>query len=304
MYLPLWASIGLGLYLLPSILPAKHSNRFVKILLFLLRLPGIGIRVVFIGGWFFVTLALGLILTQFVKNKYDISKIVGRMNHWMCCALFGVVPVFTDLRYLQEFERGVMIFNHQSFFDGVYLNALWAFLPGPVVGVAKKGLESWPLVGWYWKSVGGLFVENSHSHGDEETKRNIEMVDAVTKRIQNENLTVFLSPEGHRNSKPTILDFKKGAFHMAVNACVPIVPVVIETFYDKIMECRFPWSPNTIQMRVLEPISTKGISGKDEINKLAIDTRLKMLNCLNELNKDHDVSVETSKSTIETKKSK
>lgn len=278
--------IGTGLYILPSILPKTHKNKVLGSIFWILRIPGIAIRAVLLGSFFFLTLFVGLILVFVVDNKFKIPKMVGVWNHNVAGLLFGVTAKIANVEKLQTLESGVVIFNHQSFFDGMFLNALWNFVPGPVVGVAKAGLSKWPLVGWYWRSVGGIFVENSHGHNVEDIKRNIELVNKVTKRVQDEKLTIFLSPEGHRSSLPTILPFKKGAFHMAVNAQVPIVPVVVQTFYDKIMDCSFPWSPQQIDIEVLDPIPTKGMSGKEDVNALTDSTHKMMVATLNQLNKN------------------
>lgn len=107
----------------------------------------------------------------------------------------------------------------------------------------------------------------------------------VCKRIKEDKISVLVFPEGHRNSEPKILEFKKGAFHMAYDSQVPLLPVVVQTYYDKIFACNFPWSPSTIILRVLDEVPTDNISNKDDITKITKETRDKMDNVLQELNK-------------------
>ena len=111
----------------------------------------------------------------------------------------------------------------------------------------------------------------------------------VTRKFKEDKINVTIFPEGHRNSQPHLLEFKKGAFHLASDAGVPILPIVIETYFSKLMECNFPWNRRLIKMRILDPIDMSNIKTKEQINEITIKTRdlmEKNLHEINKLNKD------------------
>lgn len=96
--------------------------------------------------------------------------------------------------------------------------------------------------------------------------------------------SVYIFPEGTRSyyDHPDLLPFKKGAFHLAVQAQVPIVPVVVANYSNVLNVKRKIYRPGTIPVRVLEPISTKGKT-KDDVDALLEETRSKMLKALKEI---------------------
>jgi lysophosphatidate acyltransferase len=85
-------------------------------------------------------------------------------------------------------------------------------------------------------------------------------------------------PEGTRNHHPTELDllpFKLGAFGAAIEAQVPIQPIVF-SHYDFFDTKAKLLNPGGVQIHVLDPIPTDGL-GPDNVEELAKETRLKML---------------------------
>lgn len=89
--------------------------------------------------------------------------------------------------------------------------------------------------------------------------------------------SVFIFPEGTRSytSKPILLPFKKGAFHLAVQAQVPIVPVVCAN-YNHVLDVKGKrFTPGVIDVTALPPISTKGLTSED-VDALLEKTRSAM----------------------------
>lgn len=85
---------------------------------------------------------------------------------------------------------------------------------------------------------------------------------------------------------PDLLPFKKGAFHLAVQAQVPIVPVVCEN-YNRLFDGKSRFEGGTIRIKVLEPIPTTGLT-KDDVNALTERVRDVMLKTLKELDADRE----------------
>jgi len=73
-----------------------------------------------------------------------------------------------------------------------------------------------------------------------------------------------------------MLPFKKGAFHLAVQAQVPIIPVVVANYSNVLNMKRKIFRKGTIPIKVLEPISTKGRT-KEDVDALLGETRTRML---------------------------
>lgn len=121
--------------------------------------------------------------------------------------------------------------------------------------------------------------------------------------MHSERQSVYIFPEGTRSyySHPDMLPFKKGAFHLAIQAQVPIVPIVVANYSNilNIREKRF-WA-GRIPIRVLEPVSTKGLEAKD-VDGLTERVREVMMKALLEMAEKERVgengsAVETAKAS-------
>ncbi len=144
----------------------------------------------------------------------------------------------------------VFIYNHQSNIDPVLMAKL---LRRDVVGVAKAELRDNPLLGPLLSAAGTVFVERG-GRGKAATA----MKPAV--QALREGLSLMIAPEGTRSSTARLGRFKKGAFHAAMQAGVPIVPVVFRNSLDALPKNAIVIRPATIQVVVHPPISTDGWS--------------------------------------------
>ena len=103
------------------------------------------------------------------------------------------------------------------------------------------------------------------------------LVDAM--RI--EGKSVCLSPEGTRAVTPRLARFKKGAFHLAIQAGVPVVPIVIHNSIDVQPKGDLIFHPGTVDVEVLPPIDTSSWSA-DTIDKHVSDVRNLYLQALDQ----------------------
>ena len=90
--------------------------------------------------------------------------------------------------------------------------------------------------------------------------------------------SVFIFPEGTRSyyDHPDMLPFKKGAFHLAVQAQVPIVPIVVSNYSNVLNVKKKIFNQGTIPVKVLEPVQTKGKT-KEDVDALLEGVRTKMV---------------------------
>ena len=90
-----------------------------------------------------------------------------------------------------------------------------------------------------------------------------------------ERISVWVFPEGHRNGGPPLLPFKKGSFHLAIAAQVPIVPIVCTPLHDLLDGHRLLVFPGRIRLRVLPPIPTEGL-GEEDLGTLIATVHARM----------------------------
>jgi lysophosphatidate acyltransferase len=117
----------------------------------------------------------------------------------------------------------VYIANHQASLDVLVMSALWI---KKLTVIAKSSMRYYPLLGQFMALSDAIFLKRR------EPQKAIESLNIASEEIIGNNIGVFLYPEGTRSdfSEPNLLPFKKGAFHMAIKAGVPVVPVVISHY--------------------------------------------------------------------------
>ena len=111
----------------------------------------------------------------------------------------------------------VFIFNHQSFLDTVLIARV---LRENFTGITKKEMAANPLFGLPLRVAGATFIDRKNTDKAKEALRPV--VDTLRA-----GTSVVIAPEGTRSLTPSIGRFKKGAFHIAMQAGVPVVPIVI-----------------------------------------------------------------------------
>jgi len=173
--------------------------------------------------------------------------------------VLGVRVHVSGLENLERFGPGPFIFtpNHQSHFD---IAALLGYLPGITRFVAKKQLFKEPVLGLVLKTMGMIPVDR-----DDPTSA-IELLERVK---ANQHSTVIF-PEGTRSRDGGLLPFKKGAFVAAIDLQLPIVPVVCTGGTSVMPKGKYlSIEPGDVEMRILEPISTAGMTYDDREALLA-----------------------------------
>ncbi|MBU1534846.1 1-acyl-sn-glycerol-3-phosphate acyltransferase [Myxococcota bacterium] len=141
------------------------------------------------------------------------------MIDWSISAL-GSVGVELSVRGAENILiPGPQIFmsNHQSNFD---IFVITAAIPVKFFWVYKHTLDSVPIMGSYLKSRGHISINRRDRESAIES-----LLDAGALIRQGKNITVF--PEGTRSGTKELLPFKKGVFHLAFEAGVPVVPITI-----------------------------------------------------------------------------
>lgn len=147
----------------------------------------------------------------------------------------------------------VFMSNHVSAAD---IWALYAALPVRVRMIAKKQLGSIWFFGWALRAGRFVFIDRQDPHA---ARRTIE--EAAT-RIR-EGVSVLLFPEGTRSRDGRLMPFKKGGFHLAIMAGVPIVPVAIKGTYELLPPNTWWVRPGPVEIVVAPPVPTAGVADAD-----------------------------------------
>ncbi|EOA98979.1 1-acyl-sn-glycerol-3-phosphate acyltransferase beta, partial [Anas platyrhynchos] len=166
----------------------------------------------------------------------------------LCLAASTSGAWWTDLKV----HQGTKLAGGSSWLEG-----LMEVLPDNCVQVGKKELMYAGTVGLIIYLGGVIFINRKSTSS-------AKMVMAeVAKTMATDNVKVWVYPEGTRNCTGDLLPFKKGAFHVAVQAQVPVIPVVYSSFTTFYNPKKNLFTSGKIKVEVLPPIETKGLTSDD-----------------------------------------
>ncbi|MCP1106282.1 1-acylglycerol-3-phosphate O-acyltransferase [Serratia nevei] len=177
-------------------------------------------RLIFMGIFIVLSSIVVLFVCLFrprnIMNVHFAARLYSKIS-W----LLGVKIIVTGRGNIPS-GSCVYVANHQSNYDIFFLTAA---VPPGAVSIGKKSILYFPFFGLiYWLS-GNIFIERGNK---------IKAMQALKKtkeRMLKENMSVWLFPEGTRNYGKGLRPFKTGAFHLARNAGLPLVPVSASNYY-------------------------------------------------------------------------
>lgn len=150
----------------------------------------------------------------------------------------------------------IFISNHQSELDILMLGR--TFPPGCTV-TAKKQIKWVPLLGWFMSLSGTLFLDRSSR------EKAIKVLNDSLANLKKDKRALWIFPEGTRSysTKLELSAFKKGAFHLAQQGKIQIIPVVVSNTSSIYHPRSGVFNRGTITVKVLEPISTENLKKED-----------------------------------------
>jgi len=166
----------------------------------------------------------------------------------------------------------ILVGNHASWFD---VFAVAQAMDKPFHFVAKKELEKVPIFGTAWKAAGHISIDRS------DRERAIASLDRAAAQLREENAAVVIFAEGTRSPTGELLPFKKGAFVLAIQSGVEIVPFAVSGSRDVLPKGRWRVRPGTITVRFGEPVPTAGLTEEDR-DRLTRDVRRRVRSMLDE----------------------
>ncbi|MDR9828332.1 1-acylglycerol-3-phosphate O-acyltransferase [Vibrio sp. FNV 38] len=200
------------------------------------------------------------------KNVFKVGSLFNKMT-----PIFGIK---LELRIPEDaYSRGQHIYvaNHQNNWD---LFTVSSAVTPKVVTVGKKSIAWMPLFGpLYWLS-GNILIDRANR------SKAVGTIDQVINKLKSSDVSVWMFPEGTRSRGRGLLPFKTGAFHAAIGAQLPVIPIVCSST-DGIKLNR--WNNGHVIVEMLAPISTEGFV-KGDVRKLAEVCRNEMASKFDALN--------------------
>jgi putative phosphoserine phosphatase/1-acylglycerol-3-phosphate O-acyltransferase len=177
-------------------------------------------------------------------KKRRAAELVSAISSDVMLAITGVDVEIQGEHHLWAHRPALFLFNHQSTVDGYVLLTL---LRRGFTGIAKKEVAKMPLLGQILRALDFAFIDRGNTGSSKEA-----MQPAVD-RLRH-GMSVVIAPEGTRSLTPRLGQFKKGAFHIAMQAGAPIVPVVIRNTYEVMPRGSLLFRPGTVQVCALPAI--------------------------------------------------
>ncbi|WP_325893924.1 1-acylglycerol-3-phosphate O-acyltransferase [Grimontia sp. NTOU-MAR1] len=185
------------------------------------------------------------------KHVYTFGRMFGKLS-----SLFGIKLDLRQSEASKDVGTCVYIANHQSNWDLVTVSN--AVRPGAVT-VGKKSLAYIPIFGTLYWLTGNILIDRNNR------SKAMGTIGQVVDQVKNKDVSVWLFPEGTRSRGRGLLPFKTGAFHAAIGAGVPIVPIVCSS--TKHLSASRGDNGHII-VEVMDPISIEDYN-KDNVRELA-----------------------------------
>jgi len=236
------------------------------------------------GAWALLVFAVAtltisgsaLLVSLLRREKVDLKPAI----LWSRCML---ATLGTRVEYLgTEHARGhlpcVFVSNHQSNVD------IWAVtpaLPLETKYVIKESLFGWPILGRTLRRAEYISIDRR------DHRKAIESLRLAGRRIR-QGASVIVFAEGTRSRDGRLGPFKKGAFHLALQARVPIVPVAISGSFEILRPGEWHVHPGTVKVRFLPPIDVEPFQ-PDNAAGLAFKVRTRIAEALCEKSEEHSM---------------
>ncbi len=176
----------------------------------------------------------------------------------MWLRLSGMTVDVRGLERLDPKQPYVFISNHRSYLDTA---TLFCYVERRIGLLSKKEVLKVPILGYGMGYVNVMAIDRSNR------ERAIETVRAATQRIHS-GVSFGVFAEGTRAKPGEFLPFKKGAFYMAIEAGVPVVPVAIKNTDELMGKGTGVARAGKIEMVLMEPIPTTGLSTDEDVQNL------------------------------------
>lgn len=218
--------------------------------------------------WMVIFSSFSLIYALIRRGSGVVNAHYGYYFSKTTLGLIGVKVRFEGVENLNGPKPFIIMANHQSGMDVAIFGKL---MPKNAVVIGKKELIWVPIFGLFFWAAGNPMIDR---------KKHIKAVAGLSEALhalKEKGESIWIFPEGTRNrSEDPMLPLKKGGFHMAIAAQVPIIPIVCSALKPIFDAKKRHFKNGTLTIRVLPPISTVGKTEKD-VGALVEYTRNEMV---------------------------
>lgn len=211
-------------------------------------------RGLFIIYQWLITVPILAVLTIVTALITIIGCAIGKRDFWgywpahfwsrCVCILWFVKVKVKGREKIDPRTSYVFVANHQGAFD---IWAIYGYLGHNFKWLMKKSLETLPFVGAACKSAGHVFVDDSNPRGVRKT------IEESEERLR-DGMSVVIFPEGSRTRDGHLGPFKRGAFMLASEFKLPVVPVTIDGAFERMPRSTYNATPGTITLTIHKPI--------------------------------------------------
>jgi 1-acyl-sn-glycerol-3-phosphate acyltransferase len=217
----------------------------------------------FAAGALLAICAPPILLFAWIVNKHDLVYPWALFGARAWLILSGVKVKLRGLELLDPKQTYVFVSNHRSYLDTA---AMFIYTGRRIGLLAKKELLKVPLLGVGMGFVNVMAIDRTNR------ERAIRTTEAAARRIRaGRSFAVFV--EGTRAKPGELLPFKKGAFYMARQAGVPVVPVAIKNSDVLMGKGTGEARSGTIEMVLMKPIDTVDRTSDEAIDRLVAEAR-------------------------------
>lgn len=232
------------------------------------------LRMLLLAVHFVIASVVGLLIGLCRPFNPDNSRWCARVYGVPAMLILGLRVKLEDDTVRDHQRSAVIVANHISNYD---LMVFGLTVPKRTVSLGKKSLKWIPLFGQLYWLAGNVLVDRGNA-----VKAKRAML-TTTDTLQHKDISLWVFAEGTRGHGKGLQPLKKGAFLMAINAGVPIIPICSNNYVRGMRLSR--WHSGNVIIRSLPPIPTTGMTSAD-VPALMADCQARMAACIDELDRE------------------
>ncbi|XP_013105597.2 1-acyl-sn-glycerol-3-phosphate acyltransferase alpha [Stomoxys calcitrans] len=198
-----------------------------------------------------------VLIPAFLFRPCDVRNLLWAST-W-CHRVTTLIGLRWELRGKEHLEKDracIIVANHQSSLDVLGMFNIWHVMNKCTVVAKRELFYAWPfgLAAWL---AGLIFIDRVRGEKARDT------LNQVNSKIKKQNIKLWVFPEGTRRNTGELHNFKKGAFHMAIEEQIPILPVVFSSYCTFLNDKKKILNAGNIIITTLPAISTEGLTKND-----------------------------------------
>jgi len=220
------------------------------------------IRLFFLFVWTLSLMFFAPLMILFTFNKQAPLYVARTLFSKGLLRIAGAKLSVSGVENVPKGKPAIYVANHCSHLD---IGVLCRVAPVNLHFIGKKELAWIPIVGWYMFIAGHIFIDRR------DRRKAVTSLRAAALKIKS-GKDVIMFPEGTRSKNGKLAAFKSGAFHLAIDADVNIIPIHIQGTHEIWPATSNKITPGKLNVRIGKPIDTDKYT-KKTVKELMADTR-------------------------------